>query len=66
MLFTRVSVAVSITSTAPAPATIAAYTRLPSLLTAMLFGWLVSGICLMTFRVLASATSTVDSASFVM
>src|SRR3954468_431899 len=66
MLFTRVSVVVSMTSTAPAPATIAAYTRLPSLLMAMLLGWFVSGMCLVTASVLASATSTVDSASLVM
>src|SRR5215471_10746626 len=32
----------------------------------MLLGWLVSGIFLMTYRVLRSATSTVDSASLVM
>src|SRR5262245_28453852 len=32
----------------------------------MLFGWLVSGIFLVTFSVLRSATSTVDSASLVM
>src|SRR4051812_31620408 len=66
MLLTRVSVAASMTSTAPAPPTMATYTRLPSLLTAMLFGWLVSGTCLVMASVFASATSTVDSASLVM
>ena len=63
MLFTRASATVSITSTAPCVSRIATYTRLPSWLIEMLFGWPDSGMCDVTRSVRESTTSSVLAAS---
>jgi hypothetical protein len=63
MLFARTSPIVSTTSTAPGSSRIAMYTRLPSRLAAMLFGWPLSGILVITRSVRASTTSSVEFAS---